>query len=196
MSKKTVDLLGDVPRGVSDRFLYQQSIPHARWLDPRQIQESPVLSYDPSNPRGKILVGAIANTLIGIEDNRHVLTVAGSRAGKSVSVIANLLLYRGSVLATDPKAELANITARRRAALGQKVFVLDPFGYTDPAISDLRSSYNPLSVLRPESPTIIEDAGLIADAIVIQPADQKETHWDESAKNLIEGVTTHFPLHR
>jgi type IV secretion system protein VirD4 len=55
------------------------------------------------------------------------LTVAGSRSGKSVSIIGNLLFYKGSVLATDPKGELANITALRRQELGQEVYVLDPF---------------------------------------------------------------------
>ncbi|TQE99604.1 MAG: type IV secretory system conjugative DNA transfer family protein [Spiribacter salinus] len=191
MGSQLHPILSDAPRGVTARFRYQQSIPSARWLDPHEIKQSTLFSYDPYNPGGKILVGAIDDTLIGIEDDRHILTVAGSRAGKSVSMIGNLLLYRGSVLATDPKAELANITARRRANLGQKVYVLDPFGYTDPAIADLRASYNPLSVLTPDSPTIIEDAGLIAEAIVIQPADQKEPHWDESAKNLIEGIILH-----
>ena len=71
------------------------------------------------------------------------------------------------MLATDPKGELANITAARRAALGQKVHVLDPFGSTSPRIAHLRKSYNPLAVLKADSPTIIEDAGLIADALVV-----------------------------
>ena len=36
------------------------------------------------------------------------MTVVGSRAGKGVSLmIPNLLLYEGSVLAIDPKGELA-----------------------------------------------------------------------------------------
>ena len=39
-----------------------------------------------------------------------------------------MLHYPGSVLATDPKGELATMTARRRSALGQAVHVLDPFG--------------------------------------------------------------------
>ena len=105
-----------------------------------------------------------------------------------MTLIGNLLFYRGSILATDPKAELANITAARRAALGQKVYVLDPFNYASDEIAKYRASYNPLSVLKIDSPTIIEDAGLIADAIVIQPPNQKDPHWDESAKNFIEGV--------
>ena len=63
--------------------------------------------------------------------------MAGSRAGKSVTLIDNLFFYHGSVLATDPKAELANITAARRAALGQKVYVLDPFEYASDRIAQI-----------------------------------------------------------
>jgi type IV secretion system protein VirD4 len=88
----------------------------------------------------------------------------------------------------DPKAELANITAERRAALGQKVIVLDPFNYAAGRLAPYRKAYNPLAVLRPENPTIIEDAGLIADALVVAAAGARDPHWDESAKNFIEGL--------
>src|SRR5690606_29374143 len=118
-------------------------------------------------------------------------TVAGSRSGKSVTVINNLFFYRGSVLATDPKAELASKTASRRAALGQKVYVLDPFGYADQDAAPYRAAYNPLSVLKPDSPTIIEDAGLIADGLVATTGQEKDPHWDESARNFIEGLILH-----
>src|SRR5438876_497964 len=48
-----------------------------------------------------------------------------------------------------------------------------------------------LAVLIPDSPTIIEDAGLIADALVVRSGQEKDPHWDESAKNFIEGVILH-----
>lgn len=61
-----------------------------------------------------------------------MITIAGSRSGKGVSMIMpNLLFYRGSMQVIDPKGELASITARRRAmGLTQKVYVLDPFERT------------------------------------------------------------------
>jgi type IV secretion system protein VirD4 len=185
------DFMLDIPRGVATRYLKQQNVPQARWQLPSDIMKSPALSYDPDNPGKKILIGALGDKLIGIEDNRHVLTVAGSRSGKSVTLVGNMLFYKGSVLALDPKAELADITAARRAALGQKVYVLDPFHYASERIAHLRASYNPLSVLKLDSPTIIEDASLIADAIVVQGTGNKDPHWDESAKNFIEGMILH-----
>jgi type IV secretion system protein VirD4 len=185
------DFTRDIPRGLSSRYLSEQAVPQARWQSPDVILDRRALAYDPDNPGRKILVGAFGDKLIGVDDNRHVLTVAGSRSGKSVMLIANLLNYRGSVLAIDPKAELANITAERRAALGQKVIVLDPFSRAAGRPARYRKAYNPLSVLTFDNPTMIEDAGLIADGLVITEPGNKEPHWDESAKNYIEGLNLH-----
>ena len=99
------NFMSDIPRGVTTRYLNQQKVPQARWQTPEDIMMSPALSYDPNNPGKKILIGALDDKLIGIEDNRHVLTVAGSRSGKSVTLVGNMLFYKGSVLALDPKAE-------------------------------------------------------------------------------------------
>lgn len=187
----TQHFMQDVPRGVSSRHLRHQSVPQARWQSPEDILASQALAYDPSNPGRKILVGALGDKLIGIDDNRHILTGGGSRSGKSVGLSTNLLFYRGSASAFDPKAELAAITAERRAALGQKVYILDPFNYAPKRLDEFRARYNPLSVLRLDSPTLIEDANLIADAMVVQASGNKDPHWDESAKNFIEGVILH-----
>ena len=181
-------LTRDVPRGLTSRFLKAQSEPQAQWQSPDNILASNLLNYDPDNPGAKILIGAMGDKLIGIEDDRHVLTVAGSRAGKSVTLIGNLAFYRGSVLATDPKGELASKTAKRRAALGQKVYVLDPFGRANGAAQSFRAAYNPMTVLRLDNPYIVEDAALIADGLVIRSAQEKDPHWDESAKTFITGV--------
>ena len=191
MDKSSEDFMRDVPRGDSTRFLRQQSVPQARWMKLDDIAASTALAYDPRKPGKKVLIGALGSRLIGIEDSRHLLTVAGSQSGKSVGLIGNLHFYPGSVLATDPKGELAGITAKRRAAMGQRVYVLDPFGTAPASVKALRAAYNPMDVLMLTSPTLLEDAALIGEAIVIQSADAKEPHWDESAKNFIEGVIVH-----
>ncbi|MCP8685945.1 type IV secretory system conjugative DNA transfer family protein [Marinobacterium sedimentorum] len=199
MARRTHEIFKDIPRGDTSRYLKEQSAPRARWQSPEKIAASRILSYNPADPEKKVLVGAFGEKLVGIEDNRHILTVAGSRSGKSVTVIANLLCYRGSVLATDPKGELATITASARARMGQKVHVLDPFGYCPSSLDEFRAGYNPLSVLKITSPTIIEDAGLIAEAIVVRAQGSRDDHWDESAQNFIEGVILHVatsPEHR
>ncbi|MFL5266191.1 MAG: type IV secretory system conjugative DNA transfer family protein, partial [Stellaceae bacterium] len=81
---------------------------------------------------------------VGVDDDRHVCTFAGSRSGKGrAAIVPNMLHYPGSVLATDPKGELATMTARRRVEMGQKVYVLDPFGV---AVADLSAA---LAEIRP-----------------------------------------------
>ena len=69
-----------IPRGLESRFLKTQRLPQARWQSFALVLESEALAYDPRNPGKKILVGGLHDKLIGIEDNRHILTVAGSRA--------------------------------------------------------------------------------------------------------------------
>ena len=187
-------LLDDLPRGVTTRNLNEHKTPLAAWARPDAIAESAALQYDPT----KIFLGKVSGKVIGIADDRHIVTVAGSRAGKGVStIVPNLILYEGSVLAIDPKAELASITACRRAeGLGQKVYVLDPFNRAAPWVAPYKASYNPLSILKLTSPTLIEDAGLISDALVIPGGN--DPHWDDSARNFIEGLVLHvatYPGH-
>lgn len=190
-------MLDDLPRGVRSRKLHDHRPPLAAWMPDDLIASSGTLAYDPGNPGRKVLLGALDGQLVGVADNRHIITVAGSRAGKGVSaIVPNLIFYQGSVLAIDPKAELANITARRRAeGLGQRVYVLDPFDRAAPWVAPYKASYNPLSILKPDSPTLIEDADLIADALVLSTGEEKDPHWNESAKHFIEGVILHVATH-
>ena len=182
------------PRGVGEgRFKTEHYTPQAGWRSTRDTLADPALRYDPIRPGGKLLLGKLEDQLIGVADDRHMITVAGSRAGKGVSVIIpNLIFYPGSVLAIDPKGELASITARRRAeGLGQKVFVLDPFDRTSARVKAYKASFNPMAILDPDKNRhIVEDAGLIADALVV-PGGGSEIHWDETAKNFIEGLILH-----
>src|SRR5665213_2062052 len=84
-------------------------------------------------------------------DDRHIVTIAGSRAGKSRDVLApNLLRYPGSVVVIDPKGELARHTATKRAGFGD-VFVLDPFNIVPPEVAGFRASFNPLMELTQSS---------------------------------------------
>jgi type IV secretion system protein VirD4 len=178
-----------IPRGLTNKFLNQQKPPQACWMPFDGIRRSTMLAYQPANSGAKLMVGCLDNQLIGIDDNRHAMTVGGSRGGKSVTLTGNMLFYPGSVLALDPKGELAAITAARRAEIGQKVCILDPFNITPERLKLHRCRFNPLSILDPSGDTMIEDAELIADALVI--AAGKDPHWDESSRNQIEGLLLH-----
>src|SRR5688572_33383934 len=52
-------------------------------------------------------------------EDRHLLTIAPTGAGKGRSVIIpNLLRFEGSVIVIDPKGETWHVTARRRKEMG------------------------------------------------------------------------------
>ena len=60
-------------------------------------------------------------------EDRHLLTIAPTGAGKGRGVIIpNLLRFEGSVIVIDPKGETWHVTARRRKEMGQEVRLLDP----------------------------------------------------------------------
>lgn len=169
------------PRG-SGVMGREETPPSQTWAHPEQLGES--WDWSP----GKILLGTWGNRTIGRGDDRHMVTVAGARAGKSSTVLMpNLKRYPGSMIVLDPKGELARATAGHRARMGQAVYVLDPFGETGIA----SASYNPFSELglgRQEH--IPADAAQLADALII--SNNKDPHWTDSAKNLIRGIILHL----
>jgi type IV secretion system protein VirD4 len=203
-----LDPVALMPRGRGDETHVQirdKEIPSASWA--KSVDVVRLMRYNPDRFPGQLFLGKVGNIMVGTRprvetyadetrafkaEDRHILTVAGSRAGKSMSMILpNLLDYQGAALVSDPKAELADKTALRRAVdLGQDVFVLDPFGKASQEIKDagLLASFNPLSMLS-DPETLVEDADLIADALVIQGGN--DPHWDESAKRVIQGVILH-----
>lgn len=135
---------------------------------------------------------------LGLDDDRHMVTVAGARSGKGrSSIIPNLCLYPGSVVVLDPKGENASLTAARRGpgnewtqGIGQAVHVLDPFGVAD-VPDELRSSFNPLSLLDVNSPLVVDDAALLAEGLVVSN-DPRDAHWDETARNFVKGLILHL----
>lgn len=207
-SRRPADVMSDMPRGVSRREgktqgLEDQSMPLASFMPVTAVRNSRQLAASAE----KILLGVVEGHIerrgdehhtlgghaVGIGDDRHMMTIAGSRAGKGRStVIPTLLSYTGSVLGTDPKGELATITARRRHEMGQAVAVLDPFHIVRGEAAKWRVGFNPMALLDPASPTLIEDAGLIGDACVVRDdGASKDPHWDESARGFIDACIVH-----
>jgi type IV secretion system protein VirD4 len=202
------DLFFKLSRGVPGRAARDMSPPEMSFADPAAVMASPDLAYG----AGKIFLGVVGGDVhsgtarwggteryitggaaIGVLDDRHMLTVAGTRAGKGRSaIVPNMLRYPGSVLAIDPKGELATVTAQARAKMdGHRVYVLDPFGETMPpegqadALALYRCGFNPMEAVR--ATNLVEDASLIADALVVSDR-SNDPHWTESARTLIEGV--------
>jgi type IV secretory pathway TraG/TraD family ATPase VirD4 len=175
-------------------ILKSMRIATAEWANPEQVEQS----Y-PYND-GTVWLGRSCgenNTGIGCRDDRHVCLVSGSRGGKgTTSIINNLILWPGSLFVIDPKGENATIAAARRGrgsehaeGLGQEVRVLDPFKSAQ--IDDsLRGRFNPLDALDPEDEETIDEAGRIADAIVVIH-EANDPFWDESARAMVKALLLH-----
>lgn len=156
-------------------------LPGATWVTPSDLDER--WTWAP----GKMLLGVDGQRLIGYGDDRHVVTVAGPRAGKSKTVLEpNLLRYPGSAIVLDPKGELVKSTSQTRRKLGP-VYVLDPFGEL-PGASDSYNPFEELAASRPEH--VAPNASLLADALII--GNEKDPHWTDAAKNLIRGLVLHL----
>lgn len=115
----------------------------------------------------------------------HVFTFAPTRSGKGVSlVIPNLLMWQGSVLAIDLKAELYQVTSGWRSSeLGSLCFRFDP---TVPGTS----RYNPLCEVR-LGVNEVRDAQNVADVLVDPNGDKTRDHWDRTAHDLLTAVILH-----
>lgn len=137
---------------------------------------------------GMLLLGQWQGRPLGIGDDRHAVTIAGARAGKSSTVlIPNLLRYPGSAVVLDPKGELARACAAHRRKMGHRVFVLDPFGETGLA----GAAHNPFAELGHGKPNhIAADAAQLADALIV--GNPRDPHWTDSAKNLVRGIALHL----
>jgi len=165
-----------------------------------QINDIRLRNFEP----GKFWIGRAADaaeTPIGYNDDRHICLVAGSRGGKGTStIVSNLCLWPGSIVVVDPKGENASVAAARRSAgseycdgLEQRTYVLDPFKAATVS-DDLRATFNPLDALNPNDEESADEAGRLADAIVVSQ-NKTEPFWDEQARTLIKALILHVLTH-
>ncbi|MCX7310283.1 MAG: type IV secretory system conjugative DNA transfer family protein [Alphaproteobacteria bacterium] len=124
------------------------------------------------------------NTFHVYDQDRHLLTFGPTRSGKGATVIVQALLRaQHSVICIDPKGQNAAITARQRRAFGE-VFCLNPFGLHAASPYQLpRHRFNPLAHLDLTSDNVVADVASLSEALIIN--DGKESHWTESARDLI-----------
>lgn len=175
----------ELPRGT--KRARTEKAPKAEWMSDDDIA---AFAYRD----GAVLLGKYDDRLIGIEDDRHLLTVAGSRSGKSSTCLKpNLRVWPSSILCIDPKGELAMDTALHRASMGQDVYILDPFEEVKGEAARFRAGFNPLSEMRHGKPQdTVDDVSLIAEALIVPNKNDTSDHWTMSAKNLLRGLMLHL----
>lgn len=153
-----------------------------------------------------------------VPDAAHLITMAPAGSGKSTALLVpNLLQWSNSAFVMDPKGELFWLTGAHRAkpksqgGLGQKVYLLDPFGEVERSWrSRLPALYpeplpthamNPLDALRFDDRDPIsggddyhDDVSGLIDAIV-ERSNERDPYWKDSAAQLLRGVITEGFMH-
>ena len=160
----------------------------AEWANPEEF--SARFPFEP----GTYWLGRspVTGKALGYRDDRHICLISGTRGGKgTTSIIPNLCTWPGSTVVVDPKGENATVTAAHRAEkLGQRVLVLEPISASTNT-DGFRARFNPLDALDPSNPKTLDEAGHLADAIVVRNPQSKDPFWDESARVLVKGLILH-----
>ncbi|MCB9958708.1 MAG: type IV secretory system conjugative DNA transfer family protein [Rhodospirillaceae bacterium] len=147
------------------------------------------------NPGG-LYLGLLDGQPLFYSGKAHLLTAAPARQGKGINVvIPNLLHFQGSVFVTDPKGELAAVTAAHRAQrLGQKVHVLNPWGLHGLPMD----RFNPLQPLIEAAgdPALVrgiaDEARALALQLVPEPEDPRNRFFREGARMILRAVMLHL----
>ncbi|MEO1537900.1 MAG: type IV secretory system conjugative DNA transfer family protein [Pseudomonadota bacterium] len=150
------------------------------------------------NPQG-LYLGLLDGQPLFYSGKAHLLTCAPARRGKGINaVIPNLLHYSGSVVVTDPKGELAAVTAaHRRERFGQHVVVLNPWGLHDLP----QDRINPLEglITLASEPRLqrglTDEVKAIALQLYPEPEDTKNFYFREGARTILRGVMLYLALH-
>lgn len=177
----------------------------ARWAKPSELRNMPSgrlylanrSTFD--NPSSLLLGGYAddeANTseaeFVHWDDDGHLLTLAPTRSGKAfVSIVPNLLRYRGSCVVLDPKGEHFERTSAWRRSIGHEIIRIAPF---DHGTGWVRHRYNPLARVRTES-----DARVLAEQMF--PRDPKaSSFFNEDAAGFLTAAIMYVkhkaPPHR
>ena len=145
-----------------------------------------------------LVIGRLPDGRLLLERGRgHLITAAASQTGKGTGcVVPNLLLYGGSIINTDIKGENFFVTHRKRVAMGQEVFVLDPFGETTRMAGagskslPYLASANPMQMIRTDREDAIDVARMIA-GMLIPDEEGPNRHFSDEAKGFFGPLLLH-----
>lgn len=150
------------------------------------------------DPEG-LYLGVLDHLPLFYKGKAHLLTVAPARQGKATDVVLPNLFHCGddSIVVTDPKGELAAVTAEhRRKRFGQKVVVLNPWGLYDLP----QDRINPLEGLIALASDPARQRGLtdevkaIALQLLPEPEDTRNRFFREGSREILRGAFLYLAL--
>lgn len=150
------------------------------------------------DPRG-LYLGLYDGQPIFFTGKAHLFLCAPARQNKGTDVVlANMLHYQKSVIVTDPKGELAAVTAaHRRDRFGQKVVIFNPYGLhglPQDRINPLQEQIEIASDPR-LARGLTDEVKRIALALLPEPEDPRNRYFRDGSRSILRGVNLYLALH-
>lgn len=161
----------------------------ARFATLNEVKKAGLLiPFKQSNQDGlfagtQIIVGKIGNQFIGLGKQLFAYLAAPTRSGKGVGVVIPVgLSYSDSMVVSDIKQELFEITGAFRAKNGHEVHLFNPF---DP--NGRTACWNPFSYVNRAEHLRVDDINEIAICL-IPDSGGEDNFFEESARKLFLGL--------
>lgn len=139
------------------------------------------------------IFGRIGRNILRRADDRHHLIIGPTRSGKGVGyVIPNALMFSGSMIVTDLKGEIFELTAGYRKTRGNRIFLFSPG-------SKQTHRWNPLDFVRNDRGSRTIDIQNIAAILIPETTGSENAVWQATAQQMIAGVISYVlesPLYR
>ncbi|MBB4170878.1 type IV secretory system conjugative DNA transfer family protein [Rhizobium sp. BK538] len=149
------------------------------------FQDLPALRRGGWFGKGGHVFGRAGRRILRRQDDRHHLIVGPTRSGKGVGyVIPNALMFEGSMIVTDLKGEIFDLTAGYRRAKGHQVFLFSPG-------SQKTHRWNPLDFVRADRGSRTIDIQNIAALLIPETVGSENAVWQGTAQQLIAGVISY-----
>lgn len=136
--------------------------------------------------KGGHVFGRSGRNILRRHDDRHHLVIGPTRSGKGVGyVIPNALMFPGSMIVTDLKGEIFELTAGYRKAKGHQVFLFSPGAAKT-------HRWNPLDFVRTDRGSRTIDIRNMASILIPETAGSENAVWQGIAQQVIAGVISYI----
>ncbi|EJL56106.1 type IV secretory pathway, VirD4 component, partial [Rhizobium sp. CF122] len=158
---------------------------HSSPLGDAAFEDMPALRRGGWFGRQGHIFGRFGTRILRRQDDRHHLIVGPTRSGKGVGyVIPNALMFPGSMIVTDLKGEIFDLTAGYRLANGHQVFLFSPG-------SQKTHRWNPLDFVRADRGSRTIDIQNMAAILIPEAIGSENAVWQGMAQQVIAGVISY-----
>jgi len=158
---------------------------HSSPLGDAAFEDMPALRRGGWFGRQGHIFGRFGTRILRRQDDRHHLIVGPTRSGKGVGyVIPNALMFPGSMIVTDLKGEIFELTAGYRLANGHQVFLFSPG-------SQKTHRWNPLDFVRADRGNRTIDIQNMAAILIPEAIGSENAVWQGMAQQVIAGVISY-----